>query len=65
MKITDPADGMPANDSLVEVVCPCGGQVKLWYNGGELDQRDCRCGRVYSLESVGTILRVEVPEEAQ
>lgn len=35
----------------VDVTCPCGQQMHLWWNGGELDARTCKgCGRWHSLE---------------
>lgn len=27
--------------------CECGETVTLWFNGGELDEQQCSCGRLY------------------
>lgn len=57
MKGVTPVDGMEFSDGLID--CPCGEQVRLWFNGGELDREKCACGIVYSTEHASIVLRVE------
>lgn len=42
-----------------DVVCPCGEKFHLFWNGGELDRHQCRCGRFYRTEhrSVHLVVR--------
>lgn len=35
-----------------DVTCPCGRTFHLWWNGGELDEELCACGRYYRTEHV-------------
>lgn len=41
--------------------CVCGMPVQLYFNGGELDQDDCKCGRTYRARHVLTIIEVKEP----
>lgn len=41
----------------------CGRDIVLWFNGGELDSREC-CGYSYSLEHVRIDFVVIAPESA-
>lgn len=53
----EPVEGMAFSDGDIE--CPCGEIVHLWYNGGELDRRTCRCGVSYWTEATMIVLRVD------
>lgn len=57
--IENPVDGMEFGEGTI--LCPCGESVYLWFNGGELDYRGCKCGRVYYTEHRSTVLRIEEP----
>lgn len=42
----------------------CGKPVTLWWNGGELDNKQCSCGVGYSGQHVTTVIVAELPDEA-
>ena len=43
------------------VTCPCGEQFDMFWNGGELAERICKCGRRYHGEHRVTVMVVENP----
>ena len=45
------------------VVCVCGERFRLYWNGGELDNFTCKCGRVYYGEHRDTVMVVLEPGE--
>jgi hypothetical protein len=47
----------------VDVTCVCGEKFKMWWNGGELDQHDCKCGRKYYGEHKETVMVILEPGE--
>lgn len=42
-------------------VCECGLEVHLWFNGGELDRVECKCGREYATHATGYYLEIKDP----
>lgn len=38
------------DENPLTIHCRCGREIKLWWNGGELDGRDCSCGVRHVLE---------------
>lgn len=44
-----------------DIVCPCGEKFTLWFNGGELDQHECKCGLIYKTEAQSIDLVVYAP----
>jgi hypothetical protein len=38
------------------ITCACGKKFSMHWNGGELDQHDCSCGRKYYGEHVKTVM---------
>lgn len=51
--------------SWFDVVCPCGERFSLHWNGGELDQVDCKCGRKYYGEHRLTVVVSLEPGESR
>lgn len=47
------------------VTCKCGKRFSLYWNGGELDQHDCDCGRKYYGEHRVTVMVTLEPGEAR
>lgn len=45
-----------------EGTCPCGAEVGLWFNGGELDTTRCKCGREFSLVAIRYDVQVREPK---
>lgn len=58
-KIPAAVDGMEFYSG--DVRCPCGKTHTLYWNGGELDQRSCGCGRTLRTEHHKVVLRVIGP----
>jgi hypothetical protein len=56
-----------ACDGDTMVTCKCGREFWLYFNGGEMDRRECACGRVYETEirSVCLITKAPVPRSAR
>jgi len=50
----------PDNDT---VECECGATVPMYWNGGELDDSTCACGRHYQGAHLVTVIRVKEPGE--
>lgn len=47
------------------VDCSCGESFTLYWNGGECDQHDCKCGRRYYTEHRKTVLVTLAPGETR
>jgi hypothetical protein len=46
-----------------DVTCECGVKFHLYWNGGELDQYDCKCGRKHYTEARSVVLVTLEPGE--
>jgi hypothetical protein len=47
-----------------DITCDCGEKFTLYFNGGELDQHKCRCGRFYKtvIQRVDLVVYAKFPE---
>lgn len=51
----------PDDETAINLSCPCGKKLTLFWNGGELDQKTCSCGRRYQGRHLVTVVEVFDP----